>query len=83
MLLNKNERLILEYLFKNKGKYCTSKNIAKDLGYSDRTIRQYIKGLINTMGDFGAYVLAKQGFGYILVIKNHHVFNEYFFKKIN
>jgi lichenan operon transcriptional antiterminator len=81
MLFNKKEKLIVEFLLRNTDKYFTSKDIADDLGYSDRTIRQYTKNLITSIDEFGAKIIAKQGLGYKITINNHKLLNEILFKE--
>lgn len=81
MFLNKKEKLILEFLLQNEEEYCTGKDIAESLGYSDRTIRQHTKSLITSIDGFGINILAKQGYGYKLIIENRQLLNEFLLKE--
>ena len=48
-MLNKKEKQIIQYLIKDKDKFVTSKELAAQLGCSDRTIRTYYKTLIEKL----------------------------------
>lgn len=46
-MLGQKEKLILQYLYLNRGNFVTSKELAEHLSCSDRTVRTYIKTLIS------------------------------------
>ncbi|WP_386694488.1 BglG family transcription antiterminator [Lonepinella sp. MS14435] len=69
-MFNKKEIAILQYLFEHQDSFVTSNQLASHLNYSDRTIRSYIKNITIDLPKYGAELVAKQGLGYQLVIKN-------------
>ncbi len=44
-MLSKKEIIMLKMLYQNRNTYTSSKQIAKQLGVSDRTARKYVQGL--------------------------------------
>ncbi|VTS12923.1 BglG family transcription antiterminator [Streptococcus pseudoporcinus] len=70
-MLGQKEKLILQYLYQNRGTFVTSKTLAEQLACSDRTVRTYIKLLIAfTEQEKGLHIVSKQGHGYQLDLEN-------------
>ena len=68
-MLHPKEQAILNYLYQSTNGYQTSKEIGDSLSWSDRTIRTYIKSLMELdPEDSGFKIEAKHGSGYILRI---------------
>lgn len=76
-MLSNKEKAILEFLIKNKGNIVTSKMAADSLNLSDRTIRNYIKGLHEILSENGAEIIARPGYGYTLKINHESEFNTF------
>jgi len=76
-LLSNKEKAILEFFIKNKGNIITSKMAANSLNLSDRTIRNYIKGLQEILSENGAEIIARPGYGYTLKINHESEFNTF------
>ncbi|KHD46095.1 BglG family transcription antiterminator [Streptococcus hongkongensis] len=66
-MLGQKEKLILHYLYQNRGRYVTSKELSEYLKCSDRTVRTYIKSLLSFINE-GDHIRinSKQGYGYQL-----------------
>ncbi|EGJ27505.1 BglG family transcription antiterminator [Streptococcus porcinus] len=70
-MLGQKEKLILQYLYQNRGSFVTSKELSKHLACSDRTVRTYIKSLISFIEqEKGLQIVSKQGHGYQLELEN-------------
>lgn len=66
-MLGQKEKLILQYLYQNRGNFVTSKDLAEHLSCSDRTVRTYIKSLLSYINEEeGLDIISKQGYGYKL-----------------
>lgn len=76
-MLSNKEKAILEFFIKNKDNIITSKVAANSLNLSDRTIRNYIKGLQDILSENGAEIIAKPGCGYALKINHESKFNTF------
>lgn len=81
-MLSNKEKAILEFLISNRERMTTSSEVADKLNLSDRTIRNYIKRLQDTLVENGAEIIAKQGKGYALQVNNEVNF-EAFLQKNN
>lgn len=81
-MLSNKEKAILEFLISNRERMTTSSEVAHKLNLSDRTIRNYIKRLQDTLVENGAEIIAKQGQGYALQVNNEVNF-EAFLQKNN
>lgn len=74
-MLGQKEKLILQYLYLNRGNFVTSKELAEHLSCSDRTVRTYIKTLISFIEKKeGLEIISKQGYGYQLDLANESVY---------
>lgn len=62
-MLSKKEMSIVEVLLKYQGVYISSQELADAVGYSDRTVRKYLKSLENILKEHGAHLSSKQGKG--------------------
>lgn len=70
-MLHQKEKLILQSLLENKNHYMTSKELASQLSCSDRTIRTYLKSLMDwNPHEIGWKIIAKQGYGYKLELQD-------------
>lgn len=70
-MLHQKEKLILQSLLENKNHYMTSKELASQLSCSDRTIRTYLKSLMDWKPhEIGWKIIAKQGYGYKLELQD-------------
>ncbi|GGE25763.1 BglG family transcription antiterminator [Streptococcus himalayensis] len=68
-MLHQKEKHILQYLIDHKGEFVTSKALAEALSCSDRTVRTYLKSLMELdERETGFCLEAKQGYGYRLTI---------------
>ena len=76
-MLSNKEKTVLEFFINNKGQSVTSKKVADELKVSDRTIRNYIKLLQDVLMENGAEIIAKQGQGYTLKVKDDLNFNTF------
>ena len=77
-MLNKKEKQIIQYLIKDKDKFVTSKELAAQLGCSDRTIRTYYKTLIEKLDFYsGIDLISKQGYGYKLDIVDDDAYADF------
>ncbi|MET3558505.1 lichenan operon transcriptional antiterminator [Streptococcus rupicaprae] len=66
MLTNKEKRLV-QYLLQHKEEFTTSMALAEHLSCSDRTIRTYIRSIVDALEAIdGVTLLSKQGQGYRL-----------------
>lgn len=79
-MLSNKEKAILEFFIKNKDNIITSKMAANGLNLSDRTIRNYIKGLQEILSENGAEIIARPGYGYTLKINHESEFNTFLVK---
>lgn len=76
-MLGNKETAILEIFLQNKGQAVTSREAADKLNLSDRTIRNYIKGLQQVLLKNGAEIIARTGHGYTLKVNNESDFNTF------
>ena len=77
-MLNKKEVQIIQVLIKDKDRFVTSRDLAKQLNCSDRTIRTYYKSLLDQLKAYpGLDIVSKQGHGYRLVVENETVFTQF------
>jgi len=77
-LLHQKEKLILQSLLENKDHYITSKELASQLSCSDRTIRTYLKSLMDWKPDeTGWKITAKQGYGYRLELQDKALYRNF------
>lgn len=71
-------KLILQSLLENKDHYITSKELASQLSCSDRTIRTYLKSLMDWKPDeTGWKITAKQGYGYRLELQDKALYRNF------
>lgn len=82
-MLNKKEILILDILFHKTFKYLTSKEIASEIGVSDKTSRKYIKQLNEAIDDKIACIKSTRGHGYKLIIQNDEAFRNFYRDNFN
>lgn len=68
-MLSKKEMAIVAFLLSQERNYVSSGKLAKELGSSDRTIRKYLKNIIEVLPKYGAGIDSKQGYGYCLTIE--------------
>ena len=77
-MLHQKEKLILQSLLENKDHYITSKELASQLSCSDRTIRTYLKSLMDWKPDeTGWKITAKQGYGYRLELQDKALYRNF------
>lgn len=76
-MLSNKEKAILGVLLQSKGQAITSRDVAEKLSLSDRTIRNYLKGLQHILLENGAEIIARVGHGYTLNIINESDFNTF------
>lgn len=69
------KRELVKLLLREQEKFVTSKMLATELSLSDRTIRQYIQDLKETLASNGAEIISKQGHGFQFIIHNHQQFD--------
>lgn len=66
--MKQREKDLLTILINEKDQYITSHSLASKLELSDRTIRNYVKGLKDILLKNGAEIVSKQGYGYKLKV---------------
>ena len=71
------EHLVLRVLFDHLGSYITGKDLSKQIGLSERTVRTYINYLKVLINEHGGEIISKQGSGYCLEIKNSLKFDKF------
>lgn len=77
-MLHQKEKLILQSLLENKDHYITSKELASQLSCSDRTIRTYLKSLMDwKLDETGWKITAKQGYGYRLELQDKALYRNF------
>lgn len=77
-MLHQKEKLIFQSLLENKDHYITSKELASQLSCSDRTIRTYLKSLMDWKPDeTGWKITAKQGYGYRLELQDKALYRNF------
>lgn len=77
-MLNHYEQAILTSLYRNKGSYMTSQEIAYKLNVSDKTTRKYIHSLKKKVKANQATIEAAPGHGYQLEVINEQAFHDFF-----
>ncbi|MFZ4847035.1 BglG family transcription antiterminator [Enterococcus casseliflavus] len=83
-MLSKKEIIMLKMLYQNRNTYTSSKQIAKQLGVSDRTARKYVQGLGLILKNHKlGQICAKQGQGYRLNITDQRSFDRFYTEKTN
>ena len=77
-MLQGKEKMIFHYLMEHKNQYHTSKEMADSLSCSDRTVRTYLKQLMDlSLEETGWFIEAKQGQGYRLVVVNQESYQTF------
>lgn len=76
--MNEKERLILKLFVENQQRFLTSRELAAALLVSDRTIRNYLQRMKEILVANGAMLIAKQGYGYQIVIEKKEQFLEFY-----
>lgn len=71
------EKNILQFLIKHKERFVTSKELAEHLTCSDRTVRNTLKLIDQTMNVQGVKLISKQGQGYQLFFENQEAYQEF------
>lgn len=71
------EKNILQFLIKHKERFVTSKELAEHLSCSDRTVRNTLKLIDQTMNVQGVKLISKQGQGYQLFFENQEAYQEF------
>ena len=64
------EKSILQFLIKHRERYVTSKELAEYLSCSDRTVRNHLKSIDQTLNLQGVSLVSKQGQGYRLFFES-------------
>lgn len=65
---------IIKKLFQKKATYISSKELAAEIGVSDKTVRKYINHAKEALEQYGATIEMKKGSGYLLNIEDQHTF---------
>ena len=74
---NTKEKNILQFLIKHKERFVTSKELAEHISCSDRTVRNTLKLIDQTMNVQGVKLISKQGQGYQLFFENQEAYQEF------
>lgn len=74
---NTKEKNILQFLIKHKERFVTSKELAEHLSCSDRTVRNTLKLIDQTMNLQGVKLISKQGQGYQLFFENQEAYQKF------
>lgn len=64
------EKSIFQFLIKHRKRYVTSKELADYLSCSDRTVRNHLKSIDQTLNLQGVRLVSKQGQGYRLIFES-------------
>lgn len=75
--MNKKELKVLETLATNQDRRITGSELAGQLGYSQRSIRNYIRSIESECRRNGARIDAKPGYGYQLVVQDKDQFERF------
>lgn len=77
-MLNHKEKRIVQILIKDRDEFVTSRELAKQLNCSDRTIRTYYKSLLEKLESYdGIELLSKQGHGYKFHVSDEDSFSKF------
>lgn len=71
------EKNILQFLIKHKERFVTSKEIAEHLSCSDRTVRNTLKLIDQTINVQGVKLISKRGQGYQLFFENQEAYQKF------
>ena len=74
---NTREKGILQFLLKHRERYVTSKELAEHISCSDRTVRNTLKLIDQTMNIQGVKLISKQGRGFQLFFENQEAYQEF------
>ena len=74
---NSKEKRILQFLIKHKERFVTSKELAEHISCSDRTVRNTLKLIDQTMNIQGVKLISKQGRGFQLFFENQEAYQEF------
>ena len=74
--MNSIDKEIVMNLSENR--YSTAGQLAEKILVNEKTIRNYIKTLSDTIKDYGAEIERKHGYGYKLIIKDSQLFSTFF-----
>ena len=74
---NSKEKSILQFLIKHKERFVTSKELAEHISCSDRTVRNTLKLIDQTMNIQGVQLISKQGQGFQLFFENQEAYQEF------
>ena len=74
---NSKEKSILQFLLKHKERFVTSKELAEHISCSDRTVRNTLKLIDQTMNIQGVKLISKQGQGFQLFFENQEAYQEF------
>lgn len=75
-MLNEKEKNVLKILFDSQD-YITSQNISEITGYSERSVRTYIKSLNDFLSTYSVNIVTKRGVGYLLTAKDKSVVKKF------
>ncbi len=71
------ETQIFQFLMEHKDRFVTSKELAEYLSCSDRTVRNYLKLIDQTLDVQGVQLLSKQGQGYRIVFESQEAYRQF------
>ena len=74
---NSKDKSILQFLIKHKERFVTSKELAEHISCSDRTVRNTLKLIDQTMNIQGVKLISKQGQGFQLFFENQEAYQEF------
>ena len=74
---NSKEKSILQFLIRHKERFVTSKELAEHISCSDRTVRNILKLIDQTMNIQGVKLISKQGQGFQLFFENQEAYQEF------
>ncbi len=75
--MNKKELKVLEFLAENQDRRTTGQELAMQLGFSQRSIRTYIRNIEAECKTHGASIDAKPGYGYQLSLEDPEAFERF------
>ncbi|WP_162011746.1 BglG family transcription antiterminator [Streptococcus sp. S784/96/1] len=77
-MLTKKEARIIQLLSQHRDSFVRSRELADELGCSDRTIRNYYKTISEKLSDYaGVDIISKQGNGYALKVSDERTYSDF------
>lgn len=79
-MLDDREIRIIKYLYNNRDKFCTSKEIGYNVALSEKTIRNSINDISKKLPKESFNIISKKGSGFKIIINDHSKYIDYMYK---